>query len=51
MAQIVDVVNKKDELSQLIENSSKPENFEPEAQLDIPAEKQVARGRTYKKSR
>ncbi|CAG5097336.1 Oidioi.mRNA.OKI2018_I69.XSR.g15031.t1.cds [Oikopleura dioica] len=43
MAQIVDVVNKKDELSQLIENSSKPENFEPEAQFDIPAEKQVAR--------
>jgi hypothetical protein len=45
MAQIVDIVNKKDELSQTIENFSKFDLSEPELQLQafIGPEKQMAR--------
>ena len=49
MAQIVDIVNKKDELSQTIENFSKADLSEPELQLQtfIGPEKQMARGINY----
>ena len=49
MAQIVDIVNKKDELSQTIENFSKSDLSEPELQLQafIGPEKQMARGINY----
>lgn len=49
MAQIVDIVNKKDELSQAIENFSKTDLSESELQLEatVSSEKPVARGLTY----